>query len=490
MKIQHVIMELSECLKKAADQKLENESSKSNRSGKTRNAKLPKLIIETFSGDVLQFQDFWESFQSAVHDDEEIDEVTKFNYLRSFVKSEAAATISGLTLIAENYQEAVNLLKSRYGNKQMLISAYSRELLSLPVVHASDDVSKLREVYGRIEVNIRGLKGMKITIAEYGPMLVQIVLSKLPEDVQLLLSRLMATSTSPEESEDPEGEWKIEKLLSYLKQEIESRELCNFVTKRGDDRKKKYYGDGKRSTGDFTAASLVTGLSEKDHISCTYCGKEHSSAKCNTVTNVKARKAILRRKGRCFLCLKPSHVIKFCESSYKCGRCKGRHHISVCEPFTRRTERTQNETTNVGQSVNQGDQNLAAAQHVRNVGTVQSNQNVDAVQSTQNIAAVHVVGNTKSSTFLQTAKAIASGIDLRRSKAVRVLFDGCSQKSFIAKSVSDSLGLRPVRKENMIIKGFGNTDESMKSLDVVKVRVCDVSASSCRVIEAYIVPVI
>ena len=80
-------------------------------------AKLPKLVLKPFSGDVLEFQEFWESFESAIHKKDDLDGLTKFNYLRSLLSSEAASTIGGLSLTAENYDEAVTLLQSRFGNK-------------------------------------------------------------------------------------------------------------------------------------------------------------------------------------------------------------------------------------------------------------------------------------------------------------------------------------------------------------------------------------
>ena len=94
-------------------------------------AKLPKVHLKSYSGDVLLFQEFWECYRSAVHDNGHLDKVTKFNYLRSLLQGTAAATISGLSLSEENYEEAITLLKSRYGNKQVLISAHIDKLLTL-----------------------------------------------------------------------------------------------------------------------------------------------------------------------------------------------------------------------------------------------------------------------------------------------------------------------------------------------------------------------
>ena len=120
--VQEVMMGITAALDKMLIS--ENDDRLSTRSSeKPQNAKLPKLIIEPFSGEILQFQEFWESYNSAVHENDDLDKVTKFNYLRSLLKSQASSVISGLSLTVDNYDEAISLLKSRYGNKQVLISA-------------------------------------------------------------------------------------------------------------------------------------------------------------------------------------------------------------------------------------------------------------------------------------------------------------------------------------------------------------------------------
>ena len=97
---------------------------------------------------------------------------------------------------ADNYDEAVNLLQSKYGNKQVLISAHIDKLLSLPTVKTVNELHKLREVYDIIEINVRSLKSLEITSEHYGPILVSIVMSKLPDQVRLLMSRSMSNITS------------------------------------------------------------------------------------------------------------------------------------------------------------------------------------------------------------------------------------------------------------------------------------------------------
>lgn len=48
-------------------------------------AKLPILILPKFRGDVTTWTGFWESYKSAVHDNENISKFDKFNYLKSLL---------------------------------------------------------------------------------------------------------------------------------------------------------------------------------------------------------------------------------------------------------------------------------------------------------------------------------------------------------------------------------------------------------------------
>ena len=48
-------------------------------------AKLPKLELEKFDGNPLNFHSFWDSFSSVVNKNDSLDQVTKFNYLKSLL---------------------------------------------------------------------------------------------------------------------------------------------------------------------------------------------------------------------------------------------------------------------------------------------------------------------------------------------------------------------------------------------------------------------
>ena len=79
--------------------------------------RLPKLSLPKFR-DVTKWNTFWDSFQVAVHRNEGISNIDKFNYLNYVLERVAARVIPGLTLTEANYDAAVKLLEERCDRPQ------------------------------------------------------------------------------------------------------------------------------------------------------------------------------------------------------------------------------------------------------------------------------------------------------------------------------------------------------------------------------------
>ena len=80
------------------------------------------------------------------------------NYLGWLLKGEAAKVMQVLPLSESNYQRAADLLKERFGQKQVLINAHMDALLKIP--SATNDVKKLRSLYDACEGYIYGLEAL------------------------------------------------------------------------------------------------------------------------------------------------------------------------------------------------------------------------------------------------------------------------------------------------------------------------------------------
>ena len=124
--------------------------------------KLPKLEIPIFDGDIINCQGFWDHFSSAIDANDSISDIDKFCYLKYFLCDSAKSCISGLSHSSANYFEAIELLKQRYGNPKMLINAYMKRFVQLPVIKNNNDVFGLRKLYDQVESSVRNLKSLQM----------------------------------------------------------------------------------------------------------------------------------------------------------------------------------------------------------------------------------------------------------------------------------------------------------------------------------------
>ena len=106
---------------------------------KTVRAKLPKLEVKKFNGKLCEWQEFWDSFVSAIHMNDGLSNVDKFSYLRSLLLGSAKSAIGGFALTSANYESAIELLKKRCGKKFAIQRALISELLSELVTNISRD---------------------------------------------------------------------------------------------------------------------------------------------------------------------------------------------------------------------------------------------------------------------------------------------------------------------------------------------------------------
>ena len=94
-------------------------------------AKSPKLIIRKFYGAAHKYQEFWDSFESPVHENTSLSPIDKFNYLRTLIEEPTYSAVAGLSLTEANYEAALELLKKRYGQRQTIINSHIDAILKI-----------------------------------------------------------------------------------------------------------------------------------------------------------------------------------------------------------------------------------------------------------------------------------------------------------------------------------------------------------------------
>ena len=391
----------------------------------TSEVNLPKINLPFFDGNPLNWQSYWDQFQASVDLKTNIQKVVKFNYLTGSLSETVSKCISGLTLTNENYDVAVKILKERYANPQMLISSHMEALVKLNPVKHKNDVKGLRKIYDQVESSIRNLNSLNVDQESYGTLLVHLLNEKLPSEIRLIIARRFG-----------EEVWTLKVMLEIIKTELFAKERCVALSS-SDNEKIKQKRDSLSTTSCFHNKDSKT-------FSCVFCKlNNHSHNKCDKVTDKAIRKNILKKEGRCFLCLQKGHVIKDCKMNYSCNKCSKRHHISICEDTP-----------------------------IENPPVLDPNA---PAFTTNNLC--------KNSNFvlLKTATTKIVNPNDNSSSPVRVLLDGGSQRSYILNSLKSKLNLPVVRTENLIIEVFMNEGESfVTKVDIVKLKVF------CKMINDYI----
>ena len=278
-----------------------------------RRVNLPKLQLPTFDGNILKWTPFYDGFCAAVHNDDNLDNTQKFQYLASTLTGEASRAIDGLPLTNANYDEALSVLKQRYGQPHKIIAGYVKALWELP--KPTDSIASVKDFYDSLETYIRGLKSLGKMEESYGDLLIPIILEKLPGSLKTHISRTHGDKA-----------WTLPELKEAVYKEIQASEAGN-VDILGHE----------IFRGMSSAAALHVGARSRQRNSympnihiCAFCKGKHFPNECLKVTNKSKRYDIVRHDKLCFNCLRSNHMIHDCTAKGRCKTCQGKHHTSLC----------------------------------------------------------------------------------------------------------------------------------------------------------------
>ncbi|PFX17050.1 hypothetical protein AWC38_SpisGene18645 [Stylophora pistillata] len=271
-----------EYISRQAISKADEQTTSSSAEHKQSHLKLPKLELPKFDGDVLKFQNFWDQFEVAIHDNDNVPSVQKFTYLRSVLEGIAYHTIEGFEVTSANYQHAVDALKHRFGRKRIIISSLVKSIIQLP--RSNEGVEFLRDLHDTLKNRIRALEALGEKPTTHSCILLPILETKLPPELSEKWE-LELTDTK-EESVD------LELFFKFLNKQVISKEAGkrnasmigeNGGTARGSGARDKD-GAGARNTREkvFSAAALLASeTNRRSYAACHVCKEQgHETFKC------------------------------------------------------------------------------------------------------------------------------------------------------------------------------------------------------------------
>ncbi|XP_053390231.1 uncharacterized protein LOC128553139 [Mercenaria mercenaria] len=423
-----------------------------NSASSTQYSRLPKFSLPTFNGNILEWQAFWDSFSSAVHSNQNLTDVQKFNYLRSQLKDEAARKIDGFALTNANYSNAVELLHEQYGQKHKIVHAYIQSLLHLP--SPSNTLPSLRGYYDKLETYIRGLESLDQHEDSFGTFSVPVIFDKLPAEIRKNLAR-----------EHKGRNLELHEMRRAIYVEIN-------VLEAGQVNSNVYLHETPATVSLLTGSGFRPRArqdSDKNHVRphphprtqqqqqqrftnakiCIFCSSNtHFANDCNVMRDYESRIAVVKNKRLCFNCL-GTHQVSNCKSQKRCRNCQKRHHTSICQNLSQVQPPIQ---TSSASAVSDNQlQHQTAALHTYDHITFE--------QTTCEQQTPHVL--------LKTAiSPVTCGII---SADTNILFDEGSQRSFITREHADKLRLTFTGTDTLHLASFGNSKNEVRHLDTATV---------------------
>ena len=216
----------------------------------------------------------------------------------------------------------------------VLTSAHVESLFKLPAAATISETKKLGAIYDKTEAHVGSLKNIGIASETYGSFLSPVITAKIPKELRIAITR-----------ELPSNDWKLKPMLENFRKELQLREKYipgpSANSKGNRNLPCKRPGPGHQSS----SYSLLTDCTNENQQGpwCTYCKGNHTSVSCTVVAQISGRKQILRKKGKCFVCLRTGHLAANCQRPRPgCSRCNLEHHVSICESRLKPIKRSTN----------------------------------------------------------------------------------------------------------------------------------------------------
>ena len=197
---------------------------------------------------------------------------------------------------------------------------------------------------------------------------------------------------------------------------------------------------------------------------CVFCDKaNHKSQFCKTVTDIVKRKEILKKKKRCFRCLKAVLFQSSVHQNCQCHNCQGRHHLAVCKAGYNLKSTSLQPNAPAFQPLQQ---------QMSTIAPPLAPQNNSSITCT-------VSADTPKSVLLQTVIASINGVHCR------LLFDSGSPLSYISPSLFKKINLKSECTQQFKLNVFG-ANSTVENLDYVKVEIESFSNTESIFVKCYV----
>ena len=279
------------------------------------NAKLPKIEISKFSGDIKAFRPFLDLYKALIHENPDISNIEKFNYLSSFLEGPALALVQCTPMSAQNYVTAYESLIERYDNPRLIALAHLKAIDEAPTLNSSNKtLNNVRSLIDAFNENIAALKNLGFPTDDWDFLFFYMFSKHLDKEtlIKFETDANLSRSTIPT----------YDALKRFMLKQCKALETVTFsysapVTKSQKDTPSNALCKNKKSF--FTTSSSHN---------CVFCKMSHHIFNCAEFNKKSPQERLNYAKSNnwCTNCLSSQHTFKKCSSRSTCRYCHSRHH--------------------------------------------------------------------------------------------------------------------------------------------------------------------
>lgn len=307
-----------------------------------------------FSGDYAHWHSFRDRFKAAVHENDKLKTIFKFQYLKAAVTGAAERAMGTWKMTEANYTKAWQRLCSVYEDDYLADQTLVRRLLHLPKLNRATN-SGLRRIIDTVHESLNQLTNF-IEIDQWDPIILFLVVDCLDTETYDAWET-HRTREAPQAQQEEGAAGEIARLPSWQQFEsfLELRARILVHAERRERKKNEVPPHGRESSanrnrnraqfsGERTETKTSHGNAKrKQPDACRLCNKDHQIWKCDELLskNLAGRKEIIAQLKLCRSCFRPGHSEQDCRHK-PCFRCphEQKHNTILCP--TRETERLTN----------------------------------------------------------------------------------------------------------------------------------------------------
>ncbi|XP_055844795.1 uncharacterized protein LOC129911111 [Episyrphus balteatus] len=447
---------------------------------------LPAIKLPSFDGSYQNWPNFHDLFVSLVASKDSLSDIQKMHYLKTSLTGDAEKLLLTLSTESRNYAKGWSMLKDRYDHPRVLVNIQLNTLFNLPSL-TQERVESIKDLLYTSTQVIHSLANLKIEVEHLDPILIFLLVRKLPGKTQQMWEEKL------NDRENPKQLPTFQEFTSFLE--------TRFRTLEAVDQQHGQSSSNTSRSSSHKHSFIAHAQSGKSKLTCKICLKnQHAVRKCYKFLkmSVTDRSQVINKLGLCRNCLGYSHTSDSCPSGRRCFHCQQPHHTllhvnntsfqpsqqpSNWQQHANNSQPLQHQVIN-NNPPNQVQQNTQSTSLNAEAPSFQSSSKQPSTSSNLVSHHSHHSSKTKNSQVLLATALVKVKSSLGEWLTMRALLDSGSEASFITEYAAQLLQLKS-QATQMGVSGLGLVS-SGKSLKMVDITFASHHSTFATTVQAYV----